>query len=476
MKLLPLILWIALNHFSVTAQNCKCREELDFVINYYENNLPGFSDNVNTVNRESYEAFKTDLRNQAPTVCNKENECYKIILTYAEFFKDNHSSVYSAKPSVNEKDSAAVNAFLRSETFTEREKLDLSGKKFKNKLGNIENIYRSDDGVYTVAIVKSPNSFRDYAGVIVSSQTPLWQKGQVKFELKHKQGNQYDMYMYMRNHSITYSKNISLKEGILNDSWFNVRLKKPVSRNTNVPWQLECRELDPETVYIRIPTFSADWYAKLDTFYRKYDSLIVSRPNLIIDVRNNGGGSDACVWPLVKYIYTKPFRNDNVDVYVTPENIRKSVAWYEEHKNDTVNFDKAYFNEVLAEIEVMKNAPAQSFIPRSQGEWVTLETAQEVPRKVAVITNKHCASSCETLLFIARESDKTIIVGENSGGYVGYGEVSGISTPNFNFNLVCTMTRYDRQRSWEVIGISPDHYLNNDSDWIGQTLKILKQQ
>lgn len=477
MKSLLLLLLTSLQICFVNAQDCPCAEELTFVIDYYEQNLPGFADNVDTSNRESYEFFKMQLRAEAMAACARENACYKLLLTYAEFFRDNHSSVFSARhAAIDEKNAIAVDSFQRSELFRDREKLKISGKKRKNKLEDIENTYRSDDGVYTVAVVKSKNNFRDYAGVIVSSQTPLWQKGQVKFELKHKGGNRYDMYQYMRNHAIVYSKNVTLTAGILNDSWFNIQLKNPQAYNTNVPWKLEYREPDPETAYLRIPTFNANWYAKLDTFYRKYDSLILTKPNLIIDVRNNGGGSDACVWPLLKYIYTKPFRTDYVDVYVTQENIRKSIAWYDENKNDTVNFDRPYLDEVLAEIESMKNAPDHSFIPRSSGELVQLDQTRQFPKKVAIITNKYCASSCETLLFVARESDKAIIVGENSGGYVGYGEVSTVQTPHFHFDLVCSMTRYQQQREFEEIGISPDYYLNNDSEWIGQTLRILRER
>ena len=96
------------------------------------------------------------------------------------------------------------------------------------------------------------------------------------------------------------------------------------------------------------------------------------------------------------------------------------------------------------------------------------------PKKVVIIANKYCASSCETLLFWALESDKTILVGENSGGYVGYGEISGVETPNFHFELGCTMTRYTEQRKYEADGIPPEYYLNNDSDWVEQAVELMK--
>lgn len=124
----------------------------------------------------------------------------------------------------------------------------------------------------------------------------------------------------------------------------------------------------------------------------------------------------------------------------------------------------------------MQSVKNKTFITRSKGEIINLDTILKNPVKVAIIMNKYCASSCETLLFWAKESDKTILVGENSGGYVGYGEISEVKTPNFSFDLGCTMTRYNKQREFEVIGISPQYYLTNKKDWIEQAIELLKKE
>lgn len=459
----------------INAQNCKCENELKFVIDYYEENLPGFIDNVNSKNLNSYNKFKTELFKQTKSNCNKETDCFKILLRYVEFFKDNHSSIYQSSVGIDDTKIEETEKFINSSTFKEREIVDFKNLP-QNKIDKIENIYVTDDGAYKVAVVKNKNEFRDYVGIILESKSPLWKKGQVKFELKKVNKNSYDMLLYMRNHSLKYYKNIKLNNGILNDNWYNITLGIKKSYNLITESELILKEIDNETNYMYIPTFSGDWYAKILEFYKKYDSIIQSKPYLIIDVRNNGGGSDACVYPLLTYIYTKPFYGDNVDVYSTKENIRKSIEWYEQNKKDTINFDKFFFKEITDEIESMKSVPNKTFITRSKGEQIKLDTIVKNPSKIAIITNKHCASSCETLLFWAKESDKTIIVGENSGGYVGYGEISEVKTPNFNFELGCTMTRYNKQREFEVIGISPKYYLTNEKDWVEQTIKLLKKE
>ena len=99
--------------------------------------------------------------------------------------------------------------------------------------------------------------------------------------------------------------------------------------------------------------------------------------------------------------------------------------------------------------------------------------SHKYPKKVAILYNRSCASSCEPLLFFAKESDKAILVGENSGGYVGYGNIFSIRTPQYKFNMQASTTRYKNARKYEVVGITPDYKLDYKSDWIKQTEKIL---
>jgi hypothetical protein len=461
-----------------TAQECNCQKELEFVTNYYEENLPGFMDNVNETTIKSYTSFKNKLFKQSKNYCDDEDLCFKTLLVYVEFFKDNHSSIYTNKSvSVDESKQEEVAQFLDSALFKKREIIEDIEISTNNSIQHIENTYQTRDAAYTVAIVKNENEFRDFVGVIIDSKTPLWQKGQVKFELKKVAKDTYDMFMYMRNHSLRYYKNVQLKNGILNDTWYNTTLAEKKSYNIDVAHRdLIFKELDAETNYMYIPTFSGNWYAKITEFYKKHDSIIQSKPYLIIDVRNNGGGSDACAAPLLDYMYTKPFQTDKIDVYATKENIRKSEAWYENMKKDTVNFSEEFLEGFSAEIETMKSVPNKTFIPRSTGQTVTLDSVLANPKKIVIIANRYCASSCESLLFWAMKSDKTIIVGENSGGYVGYGEITSVNTPNFNFELGCTMTRYHHQRSYEADGIPPKYYLSNDKDWIAQAVEIVKKK
>lgn len=474
-KILTLIFVIC--NLSAFGQNCNCKTELEFVVKYYENNLPGFIDNVNSSNVSKYKQLKNRLFKEAHYIDKKIN-CFKLLTHYVEYFRDNHSSIQMDNVSLNEKDTASLNHFLNSELYKSTETWKLQKKDLVQfPVAAIKGIYQTADSTYTIAIIADKTNLRDYIGVVINSRTTLWKPGQVKMELKSKSKNSYEAFVYLKNHSIDYYSNFELRNGILGDSWFKTSLPGRISYNINNGSKVEFREINDSTNYLRIPSFSNNQYALLDSVYKRADRDILSKPNLIIDVRNNGGGSDRNVYPLLKYLYTRPFREDNVDLYVTKDNIKMWESWYLDNSKDTLNYNKKYQEDFLNEINKMKKAPLNSFLPRTDStEQVIFDTVLRYPNKIAIITNKRCASSCETLLFWAKESDKTIIVGENSGGYVGYGEVVSIPTPCYKFRLNCTMTRYRKHRKYEVSGIEPNIKLDNSSDWIEQTLRILREK
>ncbi len=471
------LLLLILQHGALSAQSCSCSEELNFVVRYYEKNLPGFKDNVNRQTKDTYEKMKSDLRDLAKTTV-ETTDCFKLLTYYVEFFKDNHSHISMESPNTNDQDPAALKEFKNSSAFKNRERIQVNPEAWQNKpLNEIEGIYQTNDSIYTLVIIPDKKGLREYAGIILESRTPMWEPGQVKMELRRKAGmpNVFEAFIYVRNHALIYNHSMVLKDGRLGDNWFKTSLRVRNDFNLNPSTQLEFKELDAQTNYLRVPTFSGHSSAMLDTFYQNHDAQVRAKPYLIIDVRNNGGGNDGNAIPLWKYIYTGPFRDDVVDVFVTKDNIKMLENWYGFMSKDTVNFKPNSLQGMRNEIDRMKGLPEQTFMRRSNGGTVSLDSVYKWPAKVAIIVNNKCASSCESLLFWAKESKKTILVGENSGGYVGYGEIGGVDTPCFGFNLGCTMTRYRKARKFEVVGIAPDYRLDNNSDWISQTMPLLKK-
>ena len=166
-------------------------------------------------------------------------------------------------------------------------------------------------------------------------------------------------------------------------------------------------------------------------------------------------------------MYAEPIiSSEGLDIYATKENTRKWEEVLFEMKADTNgNYSKETIDWIADEVDKMKNAESGTFIPRGEfTDTITYDQVLEKPKKVALLYNNGCASSCETSLFLGMKSSKTILVGENSGGYVGYGEVTSIETPHFGFVLNQTLTRYREARKYEADGVPPDHQLDYDRD------------
>ncbi len=71
---------------------------------------------------------------------------------------------------------------------------------------------------------------------------------------------------------------------------------------------LNFRILNNTTSYISIPSFYPSEIRSIDSLLRKNDSIIKLKKNLIIDLRNNGGGSIESSNKLIKYLYTNPIQ------------------------------------------------------------------------------------------------------------------------------------------------------------------------
>ena len=123
----------------------------------------------------------------------------------------------------------------------------------------------------------------------------------------------------------------------------------------------------------------------------------------------------------------------------------------------------------------MQKATPYTFVPMGNGKpSMTRYTALKgYPDKIAVIYNRNCASACESFLFEIRFSKKVITVGENSGGYTGYGNVMSVTTPCGN-TLAWTTTRYRDQRQYDFVGIPPKYRIPpSESDWVEYTRTLI---
>lgn len=450
------------------AQDCPCLQELKFVRQHIEQNHGGFKKRIETPENKEYRAFLKKLEKEI-LEDTTGRYCIAFLNKYLLYLQDHHSGISEKPVAVNESDSASLKTFFQSSLYTQTEWVNNLPQ--ADPSDPLQGHYATADSSYVVRLIRSPTARRDYAGVIVSSKIPLWKPGQVKFELKKENDSLWEVYTYMRTHQLMYEKIATSEKVPALNGWYKTNITAPGIKDMGL---VEFSVLDSQTTMLSVSSFSAKFGKSLEEAYKKYIPQIKAHAYFILDVRNNGGGSDQSYKTLMELIYTGPYEGDVMEYYATPANIKA----YEDYDASLRNNPDAEQDVFKYPIALMKKARPYSFTAFDNGkaERYVYQGNNGFPLKVAILYNKGCASSCESLLIEAMHSNKTILVGENSGGYTGYGNVMKIETPQGRI-LRWTTTVYREEWKYEFVGIPPHYRIPAGTrDWSDYTRRLMQKK
>lgn len=447
------------------AQDCDCASQLSFVVQYFEENNPAFQKIKSdaTAWHEYTAALQAIKKNAA---AEKDiDRCIIHLDRFVALLKDHHSSVgFNLKRDIDLSTPASIEQFKSSEAYSGFEKLDLDTTVLMQHLrtrtpDEIEGIY-SNGGSLVFGIVKKTAEEDKYLGVVLRSNI-LMDVGHVLLELERKPDESFDVIYHVGLLGYNLKKifrNMKIANGQIPAFGF-AKLATALSETK----EYEFRPLNDSMNYLRLSSFSGPHTRELDSFYNAIAASIRSRPYLVVDIRNNGGGSEQFYLDLLPYAYTRPLKIDPASVWVSPENIKR----YEESGQEA---DKEL-------VRRMKLAKPFSFIPQQEegtNTWA-LDSATAFPKKIALIFNRGSASAAEGMITYFLQSDKVITVGENSGGYIGYGNVMRAQTPCGKFTVNSTTTRYQEKSKYEFVGIEPMYPAAGKPDWIAYAVELLVQ-
>jgi hypothetical protein len=461
---MKLFLTLALFIFcrQVIAQDCSCAAQLNFVITYFEQNNPAFQKIKNDPG--SYKASVKKLQ----TAAKKEKDtdlCIRVLDNYVTLLKDHHSGIGFNLKRKDLGDSTRMAAFKSSDVYKGFKKLqadtiDVINRLSAKSISDIEGIY-SDGRSIVFGIMKKDKQPDQYIGVVLKTNK-LLDAGHILLELTRQRDSSFDVYYNIGLLGFNFQriyKNMTIENGQIPNLGFS-KGSVPTSQDKSY----EFRELNDSTNYLRLSSFDARLTMELDSFYQSIDQQIRSKPYLIIDIRNNGGGSESSYFNLLPYAYTRPLQIDSASVWVTPENIKR----YEESSTGD-------YKELVAR---MKKATPYTFIPQVEGAKNTwsLDSVTAHPIKIALLYNRGTASAGEGMIQYFIQSDKVITIGENSGGYIGYGNVMSAIVPCEKFTVQSTTTRYLQKSKYEFVGIEPNYKVKKSEDWIRFAENMLSRE
>lgn len=491
-KTLLFILFVQIT-YNVFSQDCNCSSNLEWLIETFENNDAGFQYIVDKKGENTYQAHNKLFREKASDI-NDLNECHKTLNEWTDFFRKSHLDVQLLQQSEQQRgqqnnkltDKEIIEKYSKSEIF------EISKKKFEKHIKRLkektffEGIWILEP--YTIGIIKDKsNPKREYVGFIINSNTAYWQNNQVKLEIfKSDTEDKYSANYYMRDHSINHFDDIKfigknyLKLGFIS-------LKRILPKNETEPKiELYFKSISAEkpfvekisksTVLLRIPSFGQENKSLIDSLLTINQNLITSHKNLVIDLRDNGGGSDESYNKLIPYLYTNPIRSVGVEYLSTPLN-NKRMTFIMNNTNfpdDTRKWAKESLKKL--------NMNIGKFVTLNDNivNVDTLDTIYSYPKNVAILINRNCGSTTEQFLLEAKQSKKVKLFGTTTLGSLDISNMYFVNSPCDEFKLWYGLTKSYRipEMTIDNIGIQPDFFLDKtvpEYEWIYYTLKILNE-
>jgi len=439
---------------------CNCQEEFSKIKNHLESNYPGFKDKVTTRNLQNYQAF-TAQKEQVAAQAKNKSQCYFIINQWMSYFNDNHLQSAINMEAIEKIDP------LKLQSDFPIEKIDVSDKLLKKieKAKGIEGLYSKKGESFSIALFENKNSFRDYVAVVIKSTDSTFENGSVLAELKEKSANEYFL-LYNSAHMLAFAT-IKPKNGELISGF--VKNGKEIVDNEN--YNFETKFLNENTLYFNIPSFS--WEAKpmVDSLFAAQKENLSKSANLIIDLRNNGGGSDDVYGVISPYLYTQPIKGIGVDALATNDNIKGwelILAQYPdlpaESRQEIQNLIDKMKLQINQNVNIVEDDIDSSF------------TQLLFPKNVVILINERCASTTEQFLLEARQSKKVTLMGQNTQGTLDYSNLRESDFCEMPYKLYTPTTRsrrIDIGEGIDGIGIKPSIYLTDKQDWIQEGLKFL---
>jgi len=242
-------------------------------------------------------------------------------------------------------------------------------------------------------------------------------------------------------------------------------------------------ELNEKTFYLRIPSFEIEYKYIIDKMLTDYKEEILKTDNLIIDLRDNGGGSSVSYKELIPLLYTDSIRVTNVEYLSSKLNNQTFLEYsYAIRHHCGLYFDiksREWAQIVYDKLIRSKNG---RFVALSDETFhiIRQDTIYEYPKNVGIIINEGCASTTEGLLFIAKQSNKVKLFGAPTYGAFDTSAVNCVESPCKEFRLWYCMSRNLCISEFAIddIGMQPDYYFDEtipQYKWVEYVNEILNQ-
>jgi len=472
-----LIFCFLIAHSTLFAQNCNCDSLFLQTQKIVEDNYAGWFDKVTSNNRPTYDEWTTKHFALSQKITT-DSICVKQLQEWILFFKDKHLRIKYNKPKVISDDkSESKEIQILTTNLTESQITNYFSK--TKKLDPIEGIYKSSS--YKLGITQvTPNLF--YA-TIITTKNENWKAGEVKLVIK-KIGDKYEGTFYEGDKSDISAHKVQVVDNILDFDivFYEKTFPMAKAKRDITEYEMSKDRYAPSLTFKndfaiwRFPSFENNAYEQTEYLLKKYKDKLETTPYWILDMSNNSGGDYSIGLQLLEYIYTKPIIFYNAEMRLTKNNFD---IWYKSYISnyyeslDSVGKTKldVRFNKMKSNYGKMYNEDGKPT------DTLKMEKTKPFPKKIALLINANTISSGELFTMVARQSNKVVTMGTNSGGMMDYGNIVHYKTNCSTIRIQLPTNRQlwlDTGFSVDKEGLKPDIYLKGNN-WTEQAIKTIKK-
>lgn len=289
------LLFLFITSFSYSQVNeCDCIMSLTETAQIIKKSI-SYKSQVKTLGREQeFEDWRNKIEQEIKNDGLSNYFCTGYLQKYISFIKDKHNQIYSTQ-----KDISSIIPFYQNTFETTTDSKD-----------SISGIYYQ--GKEKIIVKRESDSL--WYGILLESNSIDWKKGLIRLRIHRDKNNSFQIFEFYKNGFLYYQSGIKIINGRIHSTFWNKDNEYFFNKNHKTNFSLEY--LNSTTNYISIKTLKRtnQLIREANKFYEEIETKLNVK-NLIIDLRNNGGGSTKQIKPLVTLV-KKNKRIDKVYVLV----------------------------------------------------------------------------------------------------------------------------------------------------------------
>jgi hypothetical protein len=237
-------------------------------------------------------------------------------------------------------------------------------------------------------------------------------------------------------------------------------------------------DLNPTTLLLKIPSFYNAKTLISSVIVANKDKILHTK-NLIIDVRNNGGGSSESFSEILPLLYTNPIRKVGVEYLSTKLNNQRMLdlinGTVPDFPEDRKKWAKEAYDNLEAHLGEYVNVHDSTIVSVYE-----LDTIYAYPQNIGIIINGGCVSATEDFLYEAKQSKKVKLFGTTTFGAMDISNMYFVESPCKEFKLWYGLSKSYRipEMTIDNKGIQPDYYLDKSipqDKWVDFVKEVLNK-